>query len=554
MTNVPLGMSAYERSYAGEAIIRVENRFFELNPTSPKTKFALLARCGTNALATFDGGEDGHIRGCFAKEGLFSGDLFVCSGPNLYRYAADGTLTHITGLVNGTGNPTIAWQKGIGYERLFIADGLLLQYYDGGSQATGTLTLAGGAISNQVIEIDGVYYSWNAAVDTGPPDGTSAFPWLANPGTDPLGAMANLLNFNGTRGTDFSTALGGPAVNVTADAPLGRAVGTLTLAGGGIFGQVIRIGDYYYGWNVDVEFGPPTGIIAGAPFIAKLGSTDAESLANMVKLLNYTGVSGVDYSSEIGGASIYVTATSTPTTLVATAVDEGTVGNSVITDVVAGSFLSWSAGTLGGGTNTATTLKITARSDDADGNAITTTVFSGSFLTWTGATLSGGGTHVLSGVPMPDGVGPRALAEVSGYVLVSVADSQKFFWIVPGEVTIDALNFAEKESNPDNILDMNRVGDQVLISGNGSAENWYASGDPGAPFLPIEGRVYQRGVIEGTAVVVNDGVILVGNDGKVYEVGYQYGTTTQAGVQEISNAGICERIRVTLRSEQGLTP
>jgi hypothetical protein len=164
-------------------------------------------------LAQFTGGS---IRGLFAKKGLMNGDLFVVSGANLWRYAADGTKTQITGIVNGTGHPYIAWMKGIGYEYLFIADGLRLQYYAGGSHATGTLTLSGGAITDQIIEIGGVYYSWNSDVTSGTEDGTSANPWLANPGTDPLVAMANLLNFNGVPGVDFSENLTGPSTAVTA--------------------------------------------------------------------------------------------------------------------------------------------------------------------------------------------------------------------------------------------------------------------------------------------------------------------------------------------------
>jgi len=156
---------------------------------------------------------------------------------------------------------------------------------------------------------------------------------------------------------------------------------------------------------------------------------------------------------------------------------------------------------------------------------------------------------------MPDGLGAKALATVSSFVMVSVANSQKFFWIQPGETTIDALDFAEKESNPDNIVDMLTVGDQVLVMGQGSTETWYATGVSDAPFQPVEGRVYARGCVEGTAVVVGDTVMLVGDDGVVYQFGYTWGEkNTQGGVNRISNHGIEERIRVQLRREQGYPP
>jgi hypothetical protein len=151
----------------------------------------------------------------------------------------------------------------------------------------------------------------------------------------------------------------------------------------------------------------------------------------------------------------------------------------------------------------------------------------------------------LVAVSMPEmGEVAKALATLAGFVLVSVGNSQKCYFIRPGAVIIDPLDFFEKESNPDNIIDMLTVGDQTLIMGGASTEAWYATGDVDAPFAPTSGRAYARGVVDGTAVQVKESVILVGNDGVVYQVG--------AGVEPISNHGIEERIRTQLRREQGL--
>jgi hypothetical protein len=208
-------------------------------------------------------------------------------------------------------------------------------------------------------------------------------------------------------------------------------------------------------------------------------------------------------------------------------------------------------------TSDETHIYVQAIDNTAAGNALTisVTVSGGGSLTASGGTLAGGGGTALASVTgMGSGEVAKALAGTSLYVLVSVGNTSKFYWINPGETVIDPLNFASKESNPDNILDMISVGDQVLISGNGSAENWYATGNFTAPFAPVEGRVYQRGIIEGTPVQVNDSVILVGNDGVVYSVGYAFGQTGQWGVHRISTHAIEERIRVQLRREQGLPP
>lgn len=425
MVTVPMGLQAYKRVYAGEPEVRLVNRFLETNPTNLREKIALLTRAGSDQLTTFpsDTGASASNRMQFSKVGLFDSDLFGVSGGNLYRYSSAGVRTHITGVIEGAGFVTYAWMKGIGYEYLFIADGLLLQVYMGGSHAKGTLTKSGSVTTANKVQIGGTYYGWNDSVDTSAPDGTSAHPWLAKLTGDPMLNMVNLLNFNGVPGVDFSTNLGGPN-------PL------------------------FSGSN------PGTG-----PF---------------------------------------------------------------------------------------TQMIVTATSQTTSGNSISTTIAAGLNLAWGASTLTGGGTHSLSGVEMPDGKPAKALASLNGYVLVSVGDSQEFFWLEPGTIVIDALNFAEKESNPDNIVDMVTVGDQTIICGTGSTENWYTTGDFDAPFAPVEGRVYRRGVVEGTPTAVKDDLILVGDDGVVYSIGYAYGDTSKYGVNRISTHAIEERIRIQLRREQGL--
>jgi hypothetical protein len=326
----------------------------------------------------------------------------------------------------------VTWEKGIGYEFLFIADGTALQYFS--THAAGTLTLTGNIQEGMVIDINGVYYGWSATVDHGSPAGTVTNPYWA------------LLDSTG-----LSTA-----------------------------------------------------------------EQNINSLANMVLAINGSGINGHDYSTTITGPNADVTATSTDSTIVFSAIVDGTAGNAITTSV---------------------------------------TVSGGGAISFANATLTGGGGTTLRAVT-GYGAGEviKSLASVSSYVLASVGNTNKCYFLLPGEVTIDPLNFFSKESQPDNILDMMTVGDQALISGNGSTENWYATGNALAPFAPVEGRTYARGVVEGTPAVVSDGVILVGEDGIVYQIGYKYGGQAQWGVHRISNHAIEERIRIQLRFEQGLPP
>lgn len=415
MVTIPLGIGAYKRDFAGEPEIQLVNRYVEKAPTNLEEHVALIGRPGTNSLAQFAGGL---IRGTYAKTGLFDSDLFVVSGPNLWRYNSAGVSTQVTGIVYNSGHPYVAWAKGEGYEFMFIADGLLLQYYDGGSRATGTMTLTPSSppdISTQLVQIGTAYFSWSATVDAGSPAGTAAAPWLA-----------------------------------------------------------------------------------------KLGANDAESLTNLYNLINFAGIPGVDFSTALPGPNLDYKATAV----------------------------------------TALTLTVTSTSPYADGNAIATVVTGGA-LAFGAATLTGGDIHTLVEIVTPDGASIKALASLASYVLASVGNTRKIFFINPGEVTIDALNFFEKESQPDNVQDMLTLSDQLLIMGDGSTENWYATGDLNLPFTPTKGLAYQRGVLTGTPVVVKDRVLLVGDDSIVYAVG-------AGGVERISDHGIEERIRTQLRREQGL--
>lgn len=420
MTAVILGQGAYERLYAREPVIRLENRFLEANPTNLKERTALLARPGTSLLRYFSYNP---YRRAFAERGMFNSDLFVVAGPDLWRWSGSGAPTYITGEVKGDGPPSVAWVKGAGYQHLFIADGLLLQYYDGGTHATGTLTKAAGTITDEVVRIGSVYYAFNDAVDAGSPAGTVTNPWRVRKTGDPLQNLTDTLTYVGTPGTTFSSGIGGPNTLLL----------TATAAGG-----------------------PP-----------------------------------------------------------------------------------------------ATSMTVKAASEEADGNSIVTTVTgTAPILSWGSGTLTGGGVHVLHGITVPDGKGAKAVCGLKSYCLVAIENSQMFYWVKPGEVVIDALDFASKESFADNIQDIVRVGDTAMIVGESSTESWYATGDLSAPFASVQGRAYNRGAIAGTTVVVQNSVILVGDDGVVY----QLGGGGAGDMTRISNHGIEERVRRQLRREKGLTP
>lgn len=405
---IPISFTSEERDYADLPVAVVKNRFFEKTPTN-QTGAVMLARPGTDEVATYG---DGPIRAIYSLPGLFDGALFIVSGDRMYRRGVDGSSVMLDGFIYGTGDVSITGVAGAGYERLFIADGALLQHYDGGSHATGTLTGTGQVGEDDTIQIGDVWYRWTGTV--GPGSGTPGDPW---------------------------------------DVLIGA----------------------------DLE----------------------ESLANMAAALNFTGTQGTTYSANLGGQNPDVTATSTATTLV-----------------------------------------LTARTDLAAGNDIDTTVTSPDTVpavSWGTPTLTGGGTHGLVGVPVPDGLPPISVGTLKAHILVAIGRTDRFYWIEPGEILIDPLNFATAESQPDDVLNVEIVGDTAWFVGEGSTEVWYPTGDAEAPFAPVGGRVYDRGAIEGTVVNVKGAVILVGADYVVYAI--------SGGPQRVSNHGIEQMIREALEAE-----
>lgn len=153
------------------------------------------------------------------------------------------------------------------------------------------------------------------------------------------------------------------------------------------------------------------------------------------------------------------------------------------------------------------------------------------------------GVGPLTVIPTPDDVGIVSLDIINGYVICVVADSQRCYWINPGELIIDPLNFFEAERAPDHLLQVRTATDLFWLLGQQTTEVWRMTGNAIAPFQRIEGRLFENGIWGGTAVKIKDDVVVVGNDGRVYRVG--------GGPQVVSNPGIAETIRNAIK-KQGL--
>lgn len=161
----------------------------------------------------------------------------------------------------------------------------------------------------------------------------------------------------------------------------------------------------------------------------------------------------------------------------------------------------------------------------------------------------------VSVVVMPDDIPPytpfaapvSSVACINSTFLLSVLDSNRFYWIFPGEVDPDPLNFASAERSPDPIVSINILSDEIWILGTQGPEVWQTTADPEDPFLRINGRVYEEGCVYRETVcnaVANNNpcLIWVTEKGSV--------VLTQGSPQKISNNSVEEALKTatTLRA------
>lgn len=274
-----------------------------------------------------------------------------------------------------------------------------------------------------------------------------------------------------------------------------------TITGTPANNDVVRIGGTYYQFTSgSVNAGTPAGTLAN-PWLVALGGSAAVAWANFAAAVSNNGTPGSQYSTAL------------------------TVNSEAVTIGV-----------------TATSVTVRATAIGALGNVVPTTE-TGAAIAWGAATLAGGGAASLTTVETPDDVGIISLGYIASYVVAVPAQGQgingRFFWIEPGETTIDPLNFATAERAPDPISGVVVFGDQFWLPGTNTTEAWYFTGNFDQPVLRVQGVVFDRGAWEGTAVQVKDSMIIVDNLGAVFQI--------QGGTKKISRPDIEEQIRKAIQ-------
>lgn len=140
----------------------------------------------------------------------------------------------------------------------------------------------------------------------------------------------------------------------------------------------------------------------------------------------------------------------------------------------------------------------------------------------------------LSAVSFPDGAAVSKLVDTAGYFIALRSGTQQFYFsaVLDGS-SWGALDFASTENEPDPGRDALVVNDMLAFFGSQTTEFWAKTGDPDAPFAPIEGRVYQKGVIQtGAACRFDNSFAFIGNNRIVYYGGNVPERISDAGIEE----------------------
>jgi hypothetical protein len=143
----------------------------------------------------------------------------------------------------------------------------------------------------------------------------------------------------------------------------------------------------------------------------------------------------------------------------------------------------------------------------------------------------------LQAIAFPDGAQVRAVAWMARRFAYVRKGGGRFYWSeLDDGRTIDGLNYANAESEPDELYDIQKQGDVLLLLGSSSIECWILTGDPDLPWSRIVQRTYNRGVFDtGCAQEINGAVYVVAADGTVCIAG--------DGLVPISDASLEEKIR-----------
>jgi len=161
--------------------------------------------------------------------------------------------------------------------------------------------------------------------------------------------------------------------------------------------------------------------------------------------------------------------------------------------------------------------------------------------------VAGGGLFLYDGtdvaqVETPDDVEATDVTEINGYIIVQAAGSGRRYFIRPGLIVIDPLDFFTAESSPDAGVATVATAQELWLFDGISAEVWLPTGASDAPFQRYQGRIFSRGATSRDCVIQFDNtVFFVGEDSEQGRICYRAGDVPQ----RVSTNSIEERFRLS---------
>lgn len=134
------------------------------------------------------------------------------------------------------------------------------------------------------------------------------------------------------------------------------------------------------------------------------------------------------------------------------------------------------------------------------------------------------GTDTFAQITDGDYQSASSVTTLNGYTIFSKTESDQFFISALNDTTsYSALDFATAESEPDNIVRVFVINNELWIYGQNTIEIWGNTGNVNFPFERIRGTYIEVGC-QAKFSVVNDqeGIFWLGDDNSVYQgIGYQ---------------------------------
>jgi hypothetical protein len=129
----------------------------------------------------------------------------------------------------------------------------------------------------------------------------------------------------------------------------------------------------------------------------------------------------------------------------------------------------------------------------------------------------------IADVAFPDSAAVRAVCYIGSLFVAVRGDGAfpgRFYWsnLLDGR-TWDALNYATAEREPDDLLDIAPLGDNIWLFGQQTIEAWAHTGAADLPFSRLENVAIDKGVMAtGCVVRADNSLFFVGSNRSVYRI------------------------------------